>query len=76
MSLSRRTICAFLGALPGLAAVRCGAPSRRLTFYNWGDYIAPEVVARFAAREDGAAVTQDFYLSEAELFAKLKVGAS
>ncbi len=76
MSLSRRTICAFLGALPGLAAVRCSRPSRRLTFYNWGDYLAPEVVARFAARQDGAAVTQDFYLSEAELFAKLKVGAS
>jgi spermidine/putrescine transport system substrate-binding protein len=74
--LSRRTICALLGALPGLAAVRCGAPSRRLTFYNWGDYLAPEVASRFAALKDGAAVTQDFYLSEAELFAKLKVGAS
>ncbi len=76
MSLSRRTICALLGALPGLAAVRCGAPGRRLTFYNWGDYLAPEVASRFAARQDGAAVMQDFYLSEAELFAKLKVGAS
>ena len=76
MSLSRRTICAVLGALPGLAATRCSPPARRLTFFNWGDYLAPEVVARFAARKDGAEVMQDFYLSEAELFAKLKVGAS
>ena len=76
MSLSRRTICALLGALPGLTATGCSPPARRLTFYNWGDYLAPEVVARFAALKDGAEVTQDFYLSEAELFAKLKVGAS
>ena len=56
MSLSRRTICAVLGALPGLAATRCSPPARRLTFFNWGDYLAPEVVARFAARKDGAEV--------------------
>ena len=67
---------ALLTALPGLAATRCEAPARRLTFYNWGDYLAPEVAQRFAAREDGATVTQDFYLSEGELYAKLKVGAS
>ncbi len=69
-------MCGLLGALPGLAAVRCGAPSRRLTLYNWGDYLAPEVIERFAARPGGAAVTQDFYLSEGELFAKLQAGVS
>ena len=59
--------------LPLLA--RCGPPTRSLVVYNWGDYLAPEVAQRFAVREGGATVTQDFYLSEAELFAKLKAGA-
>lgn len=66
---------ALLSAAP-LAFTRCKPPAPRLTFYNWGDYLAPEVAERFAAREDGALVTQDFYLSEGELYAKLKVGAS
>ena len=66
---------ALLSVAP-LAATRCKPPAPRLTFYNWGDYLAPEVAERFAAREDGAMVTQDFYLSEGELYAKLKVGAS
>ena len=59
--------------LPVLAG--CGAQGRSLVVYNWGDYLAPEVAQRFAARADGGTVTQDFYLSEAELFAKLKAGA-
>ncbi len=76
MSLSRRNVCALLGGLPGLLGAGCGGPARQLTVYNWGDYLAPEVMERFAALQHGAAVTQDFYLSEAELFAKLKAGAS
>jgi spermidine/putrescine transport system substrate-binding protein len=75
MSLSRRNVCALLGGLPGLVGLGCGAQARRLTVYNWGDYLAPEVMERFAALADGAAVTQDFYLSEGELFAKLQAGA-
>lgn len=54
---------------------RCGAPARTLVVYNWGDYLAPEAARRFAASAGGGTVTQDFYLSEAELFAKLKAGA-
>lgn len=83
MTLSRRNLCALLGGLPALAVGQnlgltagCGAPPRNLTVYNWGDYLAPEVLERFAARAGAATVTQDFYLSEAELFAKLKAGAS
>jgi spermidine/putrescine-binding protein len=64
----------MLVGLPAL--VHCGPPARSLVVYNWGDYLAPEAAERFAAREGGAAVTQDFYLSEAELFAKLKAGAA
>ena len=61
----------MLLGLPAL--VHCG-PTRSLVVYNWGDYLAPELAERFAAKA-GATVTQDFYLSEAELFAKLNAGA-
>lgn len=79
MSLSRRNACALLGGLPGLVGLKsagCGAPARNLTLYNWGDYLAPEVIERFAARPGAATVSQDFYLSEGELFAKLQAGAA
>jgi spermidine/putrescine transport system substrate-binding protein len=75
-TLSRRKLCALLGALPALSSVRCKGQTRDLTLYNWGEYLAPEVVERFAARERGASVSQDFYLSEGELFAKLQASAS
>ena len=74
--LSRRRLCALLGALPALSGVRCKGQGQTLTLYNWGDYLAPEVVERFAARAGGASVGQDFYLSEGELFAKLQARAS
>jgi spermidine/putrescine transport system substrate-binding protein len=74
MLLSRRKASGMLAALAGLAG--CNRPAKRIVLYNWGDYLAPEVAERFALREHGAEVVQDFYLSEAELFAKLKAGAS
>ena len=74
--LSRRNLCALLGVLPALSGVRCKGQARSLTLYNWGDYLAPEVVERFAGRAGGASVGQDFYLSEGELFAKLQARAS
>lgn len=88
MGLSRRRVCALLGGFPGvagvaglggftgLAGVGCGREVQQLTVYNWGDYLAPEVVERFAARPGGASVTQDFFLSEGELFAKLQANAA
>lgn len=71
--MSRRSVHGWLLGMPALVA--CGAAKRTLVVYNWGDYLAPEVVERFASRDGGAQVMQDFYLSEAELFAKLKAGA-
>jgi spermidine/putrescine transport system substrate-binding protein len=59
-------------AAPWLAG--CGR-SRTLTIYNWGDYLAPAVIERFAAIEPRVRVVQDFYLSEAEMDAKLRAGA-
>jgi len=79
MGLSRRKVCALLGGLPavaGLGGLGCGKAQAQLTVYNWGDYLAPEVLERFAAREGGASVTQDFFLSEGELFAKLQARAA
>lgn len=56
--------------------MRCKGQGRSLTIYNWGDYLAPEVIERFAARKGGASVSQDFFLSEGELFAKLQARAA
>ncbi len=44
---------------------------RRLSFYNWGDYIAPEVLQAFEART-GVKVVEDLFLAEAEVVAKLR----
>lgn len=57
----------------GASAFAC-SPGQALALYNWGDYLAPEVVARFQA-VSGARVTQDYFLAEAELVAKLAGGA-
>lgn len=69
--LSRRSFHRLLGA--GAWAAAC-SKEQVLTLYNWGDYLAPEVATRFTAAT-GARVTQDFFLAEAELAAKLRAGA-
>ncbi|NJK33103.1 MAG: spermidine/putrescine ABC transporter substrate-binding protein, partial [Deltaproteobacteria bacterium] len=56
-------------------------PTRRtLAVYNWGDYLAPELIERFTEhmRAQGQALelVQDFFLAEAELQAKLRAGAA
>ena len=74
--ISRRSfVGAGVGA--GVAApllLGCGR-SRTLSVYNWGDYLAPAVLERFADLEPRTRVVQDFYLSEAEMDAKLRAGA-
>jgi spermidine/putrescine transport system substrate-binding protein len=47
---------------------------RTLNLYNWGDYIAPQVVRQFEAEVAGTRIVSDYYLSEAELVAKLRAG--
>ncbi|WP_181198178.1 polyamine ABC transporter substrate-binding protein [Enhygromyxa salina] len=66
---------AGLGLL-GLSPLAC-ARGRRLAIYNWGDYLAAELIERFVAKHSRPRVelTQDFYLSEAEMDAKLRAGA-
>lgn len=62
-------------AVAGACAAACSKGQETLALYNWGDYLAPEVLARFTAAT-GARATQDYYLAEAELVAKLRAGAA
>lgn len=71
--LSRRTFHRLLGA--GACATACSGGGASLALYNWGDYLAPEVLERFTAAT-GFRTTQDDYLAEAELVAKLTSGAA
>lgn len=60
-----------MGMAAGLPMLlRCGA-SRALVVHNWGDYLAPGVIDRFAAQH-GVAVAQELFLTEAELQARLQ----
>lgn len=85
---SRRAALGAVGSL-GLAGLGLGlVPAcqrrRSLSLYNWGDYLAAPVIERFDrwlrnkpeyAELAPAKLVQDFYLSEAELAAKLEAGA-
>ena len=77
---SRRTL---LQTAP-LALLACSR-RHRLSFYNWGDYLAEPIPGHFAdwildkpayAKLAPVDLVQDFYLSEAELGAKLRAGAT
>lgn len=70
---SRRTFHRLLGA--GACAAACSPGGKRLALYNWGDYLAPEVLRR-AAVHVGMRVTQDTYRAEDELLARLQGGAA
>ncbi|MBC8071925.1 MAG: spermidine/putrescine ABC transporter substrate-binding protein [Deltaproteobacteria bacterium] len=70
----------MLGGLAGaLLLPGCAKPRAKLALYNWGDYLARSVIDGFALREQGAGrpldITEDFYLSEAEMAAKLRAWA-
>lgn len=57
-----------------LAAAQAGAEGS-LNVYNWGDYINPEVLDRFA-EEFGVDVSLDTYSSNEEMLAKIQAGAT
>lgn len=46
-----------------------------LALYNWGDYINPEILAKFT-EETGVKVTLDTYSSNEEMLAKIQAGAT
>jgi spermidine/putrescine transport system substrate-binding protein len=75
--LSRRSLLRSTLLTPLVLSCRSG---RKLALYNWGDYLAPELIDRFTQRmrEAGTPIelVQDYFLAEAELVAKLGAGAA
>lgn len=69
------------GAGSDAAAVtseRCGDPSRlsnSVSFYNWSDYIDPEILTMFE-EECGVSVVYDTFSSNEDLLAKMQAGAT
>lgn len=57
---------------------RCGDPSqlsKTVSFYNWSEYIDPEILTMFE-QECGVRVIYDTFSSNEDLLAKLQAGAS
>jgi spermidine/putrescine transport system substrate-binding protein len=57
---------------------RCGDKSKlsdSVSFYNWGDYIDPDILTQFEA-ECGVKVIYDTFSSNEDLLAKLQAGAT
>ncbi len=50
-------------------------PAKEIVFYNWSEYIDPEIYALFEA-ESGIKVVEDNFSNNEELLAKLQGGAS
>lgn len=65
---------AHLLALP-LTLAASALSAETLALYNWGDYINPEVLAKFTA-ETGIEVTLDTFSSNEEMLAKIQAGAT
>jgi spermidine/putrescine transport system substrate-binding protein len=65
---------AHLFAIP-FALAATSVSGETLALYNWGDYINPEVLAKFTA-ETGIDVTLDTFSSNEEMLAKIQAGAT
>jgi spermidine/putrescine-binding protein len=57
------------------AACEVGETDGDLAFYNWSDYMDPALIDAFEA-EYGVTVTEDFYPSNEELFARVESGGA
>ena len=74
MSFSNLLASAASLALLALAAGPAAAEGE-LHLYNWGDYINPEVIVRFA-KEFDVKVSLDTYSTNEEMLAKIQAGAT
>ncbi len=70
MPAIRTAVATLAIALPALTWAE-----GRLSLYNWGDYINPEILERFG-KEHGVKVTLDTYASNEEMLAKIQAGAT
>ena len=70
-------VAACGGDTEEVAAVECelGQVDGDLLLYNWTEYIDPELIEAFKA-EYGVGVTEDFYPSNEELFARVAEGGA
>lgn len=71
MSLRKLAVSGLVAL--GLASTSASAEELRL--YNWGDYINPEILAKFT-EETGIEVGLDTYSSNEEMLAKIQAGAT
>lgn len=73
-----RAVTLLWGAIALCVGISPPAPASaegELHVYNWGDYINPEVLDRFAS-EYGVKVSLDTYGSNEEMLAKIQAGAT
>ncbi len=63
------------GAIALALATGAAQAEGKLSLYNWGDYINPEVLTRFG-EEFGVEVSLDIYGSNEEMLAKIQAGAT
>jgi spermidine/putrescine transport system substrate-binding protein len=71
----KRTVTGLGTAILLAWSAQGAAAEGSLAVYNWGDYINPEVLDRFA-EEFGVKVTLDTYGSNEEMLAKIQAGAT
>ncbi len=57
------------------AGCEVGEVDGDLSFYNWSEYMDPDLIAAFEAEYD-VTVTEDFYPSNEELFARVEAGGA
>jgi|TARA_B110000263_G_scaffold246508_1_gene257652 spermidine/putrescine transport system substrate-binding protein len=65
----------ILSGLSALALSAGASSAEELRLYNWGDYINPEILAKFT-EETGIEVGLDTYTSNEEMLAKIQAGAT
>jgi spermidine/putrescine transport system substrate-binding protein len=70
-----KTFFIALIALIGISAPSISSAEGKLSLYNWGDYINPEVLTRFT-KDTGIEVSLDTYGSNEEMLAKIQAGAT
>jgi putrescine transport system substrate-binding protein len=73
----RRTIvaCALVASVVGLTVLPAPAQQKRVNFYNWSDYVDPDVLKEFT-KETGIEVTYDTFDANEVLETKLLAGKS
>lgn len=66
---------ALIYALPFALAGASVQAQDKLSLYNWGDYVNPEVLTKFT-EQTGIEVTLDTFSSNEEMLAKIQAGAT